>query len=45
MTCKNISKDHDKVTPDDSKAHRSGGSISVVGRKVGDLARDSGAPT
>lgn len=42
MICKNISKDYDKVIFDDFKVYRSGGFISVVGRKVGDFVRDFG---
>lgn len=45
MTHKNMNKDTDEKSPDGSKAHRSGKSMSTMGRKIGDLARGSGALT
>lgn len=40
-----MNKYNDEKSPVGSKTHRSGKSMSAVSRKIGDLARDSGAPT
>lgn len=41
MTHKNMNKDTDEECPNGSKTHRSGQSMSTMGRKTGDLTRGS----